>query len=167
MNTSKASVRVQDPLRDVTRKERRALLATSLIGLAMARGGIVPAEISMLGVSLSATDQAALLQLLALVNTYLLVAFAFYAAVDFVAWRIAFAEARIVAAQAVAKFEESLVYDPEHEEHRAVSEAYRGRAFWFGLSRPVSVVRVCIDIVLPVLVGAVAVALVLQRSTAA
>src|SRR5687767_6983866 len=86
---SPAHIRVRDPLSEVTRKERRALLAAALLGVAISQTGLLPTEISALGVTFGSTDQKALLIVLATVTGYFLLAFVIYAASDFVAWRLA------------------------------------------------------------------------------
>jgi len=75
-----------DPLSEVTRKERRALLAVSVTQLVVAVGGIIPSKIDALGVELSTGDASRLLGLLCAVQIYLLVAFWIYSAADLKAW---------------------------------------------------------------------------------
>jgi hypothetical protein len=82
-------LRLRDPLSEVTRKERRLLLGVSLLGVALVQTGLLPTEISALGVKLSAADQSKLVLLLAIVCLYLLSAFLAYAASDFLAWQVA------------------------------------------------------------------------------
>jgi hypothetical protein len=85
-----AEAAVKDPLSEVTRKERRVLLGFSIICYALVKAELVPTRISAFGIDFSEANQRALLHVLALVVGYLLIAFAVYAASDFVAWRIAF-----------------------------------------------------------------------------
>ena len=82
-------VRVRDPLTEVTRKERRALLGMAAIGIIVVKTGLVPSKISALGIDFSLTDQTMLFRALGCVICYFLVAFILYAASDFVAWRVA------------------------------------------------------------------------------
>jgi hypothetical protein len=81
-------LRLRDPLSEVTRKERRALLGVSLLGVALVKAGLLPTEISALGVKLAAADQRMLALLLAVVCLYFLIAFLAYAASDFLAWQV-------------------------------------------------------------------------------
>lgn len=84
-----ALVRVRDPLSEVTRRERRALLGTSLLALAVVKASLLPSEITALGVKLAASDQKSLLILLGFVILYFLGAFLVYGGSDLVAWRVA------------------------------------------------------------------------------
>jgi hypothetical protein len=68
-----------DPFSDTTRGHRRSLLVACLISFAVTAGGLVPMEISALGVKLSAGEWAGLLILLGLVVVYFLAAFLTYA----------------------------------------------------------------------------------------
>ena len=77
---------LRDPLSDVTRRERVYLLATSTIGIAIVRTGLVPSEISALGIQFNAANRNALVVLLGIVVAYFLVAFIIYGVADFLAW---------------------------------------------------------------------------------
>jgi len=91
MNAEKlAEVATRDPLSETTRRERRALLGTGIIGIAIVKTGIVPTQISAIGVTFSQTDQKYLFYILAAVVSYFLIAFLIYALADFIAWRIAY-----------------------------------------------------------------------------
>jgi hypothetical protein len=70
---------VTDPLSEVTRAERKALLTSCVIGLAISVGGLVPEKIETFGIEVSATQEQNLLQILAGVITYYLVGFSIYA----------------------------------------------------------------------------------------
>jgi hypothetical protein len=50
MPSSPEQIRLRDPLAEVTRRERRLLLGASIIGLTVAKTGLVPTKISALGV---------------------------------------------------------------------------------------------------------------------
>ncbi|HVF60811.1 MAG TPA: hypothetical protein VNJ70_13470 [Thermoanaerobaculia bacterium] len=81
-------LRVSDPLSEVTRRERKALLAVSAVGVAIVRTHLLPTKIVALGVDFSSTNQNALLNILALIIGYFVLAFLIYASSDFVAWRL-------------------------------------------------------------------------------
>jgi hypothetical protein len=83
---SLVSTILKDPLSDVTRKERVYLLATSTIGIAIVKTGLVPSEISALGIQFEEANQSTLLLLLGMIVAYFLVAFIIYAVADFFAW---------------------------------------------------------------------------------
>lgn len=84
---------LQDPLREVTRKERRNLLGVSAIAITMAHAGIVPERISVLGVEFSKVDQRSLLILISVVVLYFMLAFVFYGITDYLNWRLAWYQA--------------------------------------------------------------------------
>lgn len=70
---------VTDPLSEVTRAERKSLLASCVIGLAISVGGLVPGKIETFGIEVSASQEQSLLQILAGVITYFLIGFSIYA----------------------------------------------------------------------------------------
>ena len=63
---------LKDPLREVTRNERKILLGVSMLGLVMVKGSLVPVKISALGIDFSKTNQTALLTILAIIVAYYL-----------------------------------------------------------------------------------------------
>lgn len=78
---------LQDPLREITRKERRSLLGVSIVSIAIVKTGLVPKEITALGIKFSETDKSGLLLILAAVVLYFFAAFVLYAVSDLLAWR--------------------------------------------------------------------------------
>jgi len=87
-------IRVRDPLSEITRKERRALLGVSTIGIIMVKTGLIPEKVATFGVQFSKTDQSSLLVIVAFIVAYFLISFVIYAGSDFVSWRIAVNSAR-------------------------------------------------------------------------
>ena len=75
-----------DPLSEVTRKERRALLGVSLLGLALVKVPLVPTKLSALGVEFADLNQKTFVVLYSLVVVYFLLAFLIYGLTDLVAW---------------------------------------------------------------------------------
>jgi len=86
-------LRLRDPLSEVTRRERKVLLGISLVGVAFVQTGLLPTEISALGIKLTAIDRKMLVILLAVVCLYFLFAFLAYAASDFLAWQMSLHDA--------------------------------------------------------------------------
>jgi hypothetical protein len=80
---------IKDPLSDPTRRVRKNLLGTSLVGLAMVYMNLFPSQISALGISFSTTDQRVLLLLIGSVTSYLLIGFTLYGFADFLRFRLA------------------------------------------------------------------------------
>lgn len=76
-----------DPLTETTRRERRALLGLSILGLALAKVPLVPEKFAMLGIEFAKLNQATFIGLYALVVGYFLVAFCVYALTDYIAWK--------------------------------------------------------------------------------
>lgn len=76
-----------DPLSEVTRKERRALLGISVVGVALVKVPLVPEKFATFGIEFSRPNQSTFLAIYALVVLYFLGAFLIYAFTDYVAWR--------------------------------------------------------------------------------
>lgn len=76
-----------DPLSEVTRRERKALLGVAVVGIALAEVPLVPTKLSALGLEFSTMNQRAFLALYAVVVTYFLIGFFVYAFTDYVAWK--------------------------------------------------------------------------------
>jgi len=75
----------RDPFGEVTRKERRALLALSVLGILIGRTGMMPTKIESVGITFNADQHAAVLYLLAAVIFYFLCVFLCYSILDYVA----------------------------------------------------------------------------------
>ena len=74
--------RVFDPLSEVTRRERKALLLASLVAFAISVGGLVPTEIQALGIKLPQAERDTILILVSLSILYLLAGFLIYSLTD-------------------------------------------------------------------------------------
>jgi hypothetical protein len=146
-----------DPLREVTRKERRALLAVSIPALIVAKTGILPGKIESIGIEFPVTGKPALLLIFAGVVAYFLLVFIIYAVSDFIVWqrsyhelidRLAFenAERQYKAEQAGAT---NVVIGIEAVDTR--------REAWKSTLRkaigPTSVARALVEFLLPIVIG--------------
>ena len=157
---SLTEIRVRDPLSDVTRKERKALLAASLIGLFIAKTGLLPTEVSALGVKFNFSDQKAILGVLALITAYFLVGFALYAASDFLAWRLAFQlTERELRERRLQMSEEEA--SREREMRMRVASGRPGPSNLVLFARPISALRAAFEFLLPVVFATYAVAVLL------
>jgi len=87
------------------RKQKRNVLAVSVLSILIVDAGLVPQRISALGVEFSQTDKATILRILFAANVYFAFAFLIYALADFSAWR---AEIRWSQRELVDKIIESL-----------------------------------------------------------
>jgi hypothetical protein len=74
---------LEDALSEETRKERRNLLIANAVGLAIVKAGLIPKQVSAMGV-VSDVNEKGLLIVLASVTIYFLIAFIVYAYSDFI-----------------------------------------------------------------------------------
>lgn len=86
--TGEMSARL-DPLSEITRKERRYLLAIAFVSIVAAKAGLVPTEISNLGITFSDVDRSILLKAAAVAIGYFTAAFVIYGISDFSVWQLA------------------------------------------------------------------------------
>lgn len=77
---------LHDPLSDVTRKERRALLVLSAAGIIMSKTCLIPIAIPMLGVKLEDTGRGVMVSVVGYAIAYFLAAFVVYAFSDWTTW---------------------------------------------------------------------------------
>jgi hypothetical protein len=76
-----------NPLSEITRRERRALLGLSVLAIAMVKVPLVPEKIGVLGLEMALKNQQNFLFIFALVLCYFVGAFFLYALTDYFAWR--------------------------------------------------------------------------------
>lgn len=149
---------LSDPLSEVTRKERRNLLAASTGGTLVATTGLVPTQVSALGVQFSPPEQQAFVLLLAVVVGYFIVAFILYGVADIFIWRKKYQD------YLVASAIESLNWT--QEDQRNYDELHQGipRSVWlYSLSKPVAFCRVAFEFALPIVVGVVSAVLLVLK----
>jgi hypothetical protein len=85
--TTERDIISYDPLSEVTRKERTALLGFSMLGLALVAVPLVPEKFGIFGIEFTRLNQGNFLSLYALLILYYLAAFLIYGLTDYVAWR--------------------------------------------------------------------------------
>jgi hypothetical protein len=135
------------------------LLGVSIVGYAVVKTGLIPTKISALGIEFNQSNQQALLNILALITTYFLVAFVIYVAADFLAWHRAYHEYLVNMDNECEKEEKyhemMLDHAPEEEVVRMFEyeKRFRFTRIVFALYGPVSKVRVFFEFILPILVG--------------
>ena len=151
-NSDKKDVLLHDPLSEVTRKERRMLLAVSMVGIILVKMELVPTKISALGIEFAETNQKALLSILALAVIYFIIAFIIYAASDFLAWRKSIRANLIdtVLERANKEKENPALISRERE---IIMKYGQSERYLFVLSKPVSAARALFEFLLPVIVG--------------
>jgi len=174
-------VRLGDPLSELTRRERKMLLAVSGIGVVVAKTGLIPTQIESLGLTFSSDDQSVIARCLAVLIGYFLLIFIVYGWSDYLRWRVSLQQAmRDVEideirrarserrAEPVAPASRFVGVDPELIRIQAAASHARqltpiltrfGRATrWMRLATPTTmVVRGAVEFVLPVPVAIYAV----------
>lgn len=148
-----------DPLGEVTRKERRNLLISSVVGVLVRSLGLVPSKVSALGIELSAPAQKYFVFLVAAVVFYFLLAFVVYGWSDWLVWWKKYQDYRVAAA---IEFENWSQQDQERydELHTRVPKA----AWLYVLSKPAAFTRIAFEFVLPPLAGTFSLCLLLQQA---
>lgn len=159
-----------DPLKEVTRKERRALLAVSVAALAIAKAGLTPIKIESIGIEFSAANKPVLLYIILGVVVYFLIAFAVYAASDFIAWQRSYYEL----IDRIEDEEAQRQYRAEEEESGMtnvvvdIQPVDRRKLAWRSILRraiaPTSVIRAAVEFVVPVALGIFAAASLLSAA---
>jgi hypothetical protein len=144
-----------DPLSKETRTERRSLLGASAIGIVIVKTGLVPSKISALGIEFNQTDQRSLLLAIAAVVLYFLTAFLIYAGSDFLVWRLTIRNAL------KNRFAQRLK-SGTHELEQELGKRFRGHAFLFAMSTPMSVLRGIFEFGLPIVISIYAVILLIR-----
>lgn len=158
MSDANPSEFLTDLLREVTRKERRNLLAASTVGILVAKAGLVPTQLSTLGIQFTPPSQQVFVFLTACVVGYFTLAFSAYGVADFFVWRKKYQD--YLVASAIEKLNWS------QEDQRNYDELHEGipRAVWlYSMSKPVAFFQVAFEFVLPVIVGVVSVILLVLK----
>lgn len=148
-----------DPLNDVSRRERRNLLATSTFAILTAHADLVPKQISTLGIELTNMDQSAFLTLFSAVVIYFLVAFAIYGFADFLVWAHKYREYQEKAVSADLDWTQ----DDQHQ-HDQLRRHLPSVAWLYSISKPAAYLRIAFDFPLPMLVALYAIYALLSRA---
>ena len=167
-------VRLRDPLTDVTRRERRSLLGISMLGIAVAQGGLLPTEISSLGIKFGPGSQSVLLLILGLVCGYYLIAFLVYALSDYIAWKMALRAVfqriwtgpRDPTAESESEEEALLQIRRQESLEEFIQKNNSSILIAEFMLLPASRVRAIFEFVLPAVVGAYSTTVLLLRSAA-
>ncbi|NHZ86609.1 MAG: hypothetical protein GWP19_12145 [Planctomycetia bacterium] len=160
MNTKSVSeVRVKDPLRKVTRKERRLLLISSAFGIVIVKSGLIPTKITTLGIEFSETNQESLLYVVSAIVIYFLIAFIIYSSSDFIAWRIDFNRTRLEA------FQSKKDTQSENADYKKHIDTYNRLYRLVYFSIPISFLRAIFDFGIPILVSIYSIYILIYQST--
>ncbi|HXO42148.1 MAG TPA: hypothetical protein VN999_11895 [Thermoanaerobaculia bacterium] len=163
-----------DPLSKVSRGERKALLGSTLISIAIAKGGLIPSEIPSLGIKVPPPQRLSLLYLLSGILTFYILAFWVYGRADLKRRRAVLAaasdESRQIVQQALARFNALPQPDPKDPEAQRQHMAELG-----SLSEATTLVnditafariRIAFDVYLPIALGLIGLVLVLHETRA-
>jgi hypothetical protein len=152
--------RLQDPLSEVTRKERRALLAASTVTIVVTKTGLIPSKIEALGISFSPGDQHSLLLVLGAVVLYFLVAFITYGLSDFLAWKLAFN------VSIRDRMERDFLAKKKNKDldEKLRDVFLRNSRTLLAAVRPISFLRTVFEFVVPIAIAVFALAYVLNQS---
>jgi hypothetical protein len=176
-------LRVAGPLSEETRKVRKSLLISSIVGWAFVRVGLVPTKISALGIELSTKDQSAFYVLAALIVGYFLVSFIVDAATDVINWWLVI-NSKYWQLDKDDANEERETLLKEHQVPEPLKEIYgnvgrRQGAMWRGSSYSRNInragkisswmfwLRLCFDCAIPTTAGIYVLVLLVQGALAA
>jgi hypothetical protein len=173
---------LQDPLREVTRKERRTLLGVATTGIVVVLMGLEPIRISAFDIAFAAIQYKRLLLVWGVIVLYFLIVFITYAASDFIAWRLTLIDnprnweidnferekveqdrlARLrsqsqTEEQHLIGINERIKADEREETYSKLTNRYQRP------SQVISWFRMVVDFFLPLLTGIVAIVLLLRK----
>lgn len=121
-----AQIALSDPLKEETRKARLYLLVVSVVDIIMVWTGLVPKEISTLGISFEDVKPESLLDILAFVIFYFLGAFIIYGISDALAWWHAYSDVTWSELQAEAQQAQKLLVEKDDAVRKADIEGFLG-----------------------------------------
>jgi hypothetical protein len=166
-----------DPLSEVTRQERKALLAACVIAVSIAAGGLVPGEIDALGIRLTPAQEKSLLYIIAAVIAYFVLGFTIYALSDLNRRKVAALQARRKVAHSI---DEAMRHYKEAEEELKAEgkditvlmedERFKRVASFSDQAKlaqkvgAIGTLRIVFDVWLPILIGIVSAILVLATT---
>jgi hypothetical protein len=130
-----------------------------MLGISIAQGGLLPTQITALGISLNAQEQRTILVLVGLVCLYYLFAFLVYALSDFMSWQVAIRDSIVAVWQAPRGVD---VEDEDAGDRAVRMESFFEKHHPFLHAsdlfvRPVSKVRALFEFLVPPIVGIYAV----------
>jgi hypothetical protein len=151
---------LSDPLSSETRKERRNLLAASVVGFIVATMNVIPTRISALGIELPSPARNYFLYIVIAVTVYFMVAFVVYGTTDYFTWR--------------HKKQEYLTnlevymddWGPDDQRAQDLIDERVPRVNWlYDWMSPVARIRVGFEFALPIVIGFVVIALLTYRAS--
>ena len=147
-----------DPLSDVSRRERRNLIVTSVLSALVAHTGLIPTQISALGIGFSPLAQNSFLIFLIVAIAYFSLAFAAYGLTDYLIWRHKYQDYLIRVERAIQNW--------SHEDQMAedeLSNSVPSNRWAFVASKPAAYYRIFFDFFLPAIIGLYAAAVLFTK----
>ncbi len=136
--------RLKQPLSDTSSKAKKNLLLSSLLGFAITELGLMPSQISLLGISLEQGNQSALILLILLLVLYTFITFIVSMTADLLSWKVIF----------LIKREEMLLsikdFDISHLDKETAIKHLRTERKLINQTKFVFLTRIFIDVVIPV-----------------
>ncbi len=176
---------IQDPLRECTRKERRALLGIAFTAIAVVVLDLKPLGISSLGITFDALQFEWLSWMWVSIVVYFMVAFLVYAASDLVAWQYEIAEYEWVkekreyenvknqleknrqdgqkSSGLIMSQDEYDLYEADNKRYEPVFLAQEKRLSFNKPIRAISTIRMVFDFGFPVVMGLLAIVLIISN----
>ena len=140
---------LRDPVSNNTRQKRRKLLIISGMGVGIKKTGLIPTEISSLGINLSSSNQETFQIFLAFIVVYFLIGFLIYGFSDFIAWRIACNNASKISY--LNFFNRLWNREFRNEEYQIADSWVSNWPIYFVF--PISVIRAVFDFIFPIFIG--------------
>jgi hypothetical protein len=137
-----------DPLSDVSRRERRNLIITSALSALVAQTGLIPTQISALGIGFSPLAQTSFLIFLMVAIAYFLLAFVTYGLTDYLIWRHKYQDYLIRVERAIQNW----TFEAQAAEDE-LSDSIPSNRWAYVASKPAAFFRIFFDFFLPVIIG--------------
>lgn len=140
------SDRLREPLNETTRKVRRNLMASSVLGVVFTKVGLVPTKLSAFGVEFSSSNQEALMLLLACAIAYFFISFSVYVYSELTAWQIDLASKEIEEFKELSNNNEHPIFGGvKGDKFRDYLKSVHSK------SRPTFYIRLIVELALPIL----------------
>ena len=139
---------LKDPLHQTTRKVRKGLLLSSIIGILIVKMDLVPTRITALGIEFSQSDQESLLSMIALLVAYYLINFVIYLWTEFASWKIA-----VASNHAELDHQRELDHIESKADSRGVRDQLSYKTFiadMFRKGRYTLIIRIGVEIAVPI-----------------
>lgn len=137
-----------DPLSTIARSERRNLLLAATAGVLVAKVGLIPTQLSALGISLTVPNQSAFVIVVACTVLYFFGAFLFYGLADFLIWRGKYQDYL----EQVERYNQNWTKG-DQAAYDELREGVPDNAWVYRLSKPVAFARLAFEFVLPLALG--------------